>query len=110
MAKETEELQKLTVAVLRDLAKKRLGPGTSKLRTKAQLIAALSGESVLSPPAPVSSGPGSSGRKEKKPKQSVPALSKPTRPLPGQEARPRRSHASGHGIGRRSGRAGDHLR
>src|ERR1700689_3271058 len=51
MPKHREELQKLTVAVLRSLAKKRLGPGTSKLRTKAQLIAALeSGAIAAAPP------------------------------------------------------------
>lgn len=41
MPKDREGLHKLTVAALRDRAKKRLGNGTSKLRTKAQLIEAL---------------------------------------------------------------------
>jgi hypothetical protein len=67
MPKETEELQKLTVVVLRDLAKKRLGPGTSKLRTKAQLIAALSSGSGELSPAPASSARRSPGFPVKKP-------------------------------------------
>ena len=41
MPKDRKELEKLTVVALRELAKKRLGSGTSKLRTKAQLLAAL---------------------------------------------------------------------
>ncbi len=41
MPRDREKLAKLTVAALRELAKKQLGPGTSKLRTKAQLIEAI---------------------------------------------------------------------
>jgi hypothetical protein len=52
MPKKREELHELTVAALRDLAKKRLGRGVSKLRTKAQLIAALESGVIQAAPAP----------------------------------------------------------
>jgi hypothetical protein len=46
MPEDREELQKLTVVQLRELARKRLGRGISKLRTKAQLVEALSSRKV----------------------------------------------------------------
>jgi len=67
MARDRNELQKLTVVALRALAKKRLGRGFTKLRTKAQLVEALLHATDESPstPAPLVTRTTSSGASPK---------------------------------------------
>jgi hypothetical protein len=66
MAEDRAKLSKLTVVELRHLARKRLGRGTSKLRTKAQLIEALAGPEI----APVTPKPARGAAPRKAPRRA----------------------------------------
>jgi hypothetical protein len=96
MPKDREELLKLTVAVLRDLARKQLGAGTSKLRTKAQLVEALSrGRIDAVWPAASDSSPARAAGKKAPPKETAPKETAPKETAPKETApKPRPSPKS----------------
>lgn len=104
MAKLFAALDGLTVKALRELAKKRLGAGYSRLKTKADLLKALAGKVARAkPPAEVKAPKRTKPKVDAKAKPAVAREPPAAEAAPKREAKPKPTDAPGSTPGSKEG-------